>query len=94
MQDNTSQPIRRELNIHWHYKNQTTRNNHSDICPKKGKEKSNIEMDARRKLVKKNYAKAPYNRTSECHVTEHVPHMLTGAMASYNATQSRYVASQ
>ena len=30
MQDNTSQPIRRELTIHWNYKMQTTQNNHSD----------------------------------------------------------------
>ena len=55
------------------YKIQTTQNNDSDICPKKGKEQSNIEMDARRKSVNKNYAKAPYNRTSESHETEHAP---------------------
>ena len=70
IQDNTSHLIRKELNIHWNYKIQTTQNNHRDICQKNRQEKSNIQIDARRS-ANKNDAEAPYNRTSESHVTEH-----------------------
>ena len=51
-------------------------------------------MEARRRSVSKNDAKAPYNRKSESHVAEHAPHMLPGSTTSYDANQSRYLASQ